>query len=476
MKKEVWDAPDEEGSGTCAGRIKMRVNCNISSIIANNNLAASQSNLNKALERLSSGLKINSAEDDAAGMAISNKLHTQIRGLEQADKNSSDGISVVQTAESALSETESILQRINELAVQAANGTNSLSDRQAIQSEIDQLTDEIDRISTATEFNTMPLLDGTLSRRCYSDTDNVSMYYISSAVDAGDYSIKVTADATQATASIAFNPAAITESGTIEINGAAMTVEPGDTQSTLMNKFTQLCDSANFNYDSVTGTISSYEYGITQDIEYKVSDSLQGVFAIGNIQSGTDAQVSIESGFKNTATITTSGRYATIKDFGGFEMTIELGEDLVAGNGQNPVTVTQKVTGMGTMTVQLGANEGQVLEVDIPTVNTHTLGLDNINVCTEKGAAEAISKVAAAINKVSSVRSTLGAYQNRLESVVTHLGAYKEDMTSAVSSIEDADMAEEMTEYTQQSVITQAATSMLAQANERPQSVLQLLQ
>ena len=162
VKKEVWDAPDEEGSGTYAGRIKMRVNCNISSIIANNNLAASQSNLNKALERLSSGLKINSAEDDAAGMAISNKLHTQIRGLEQADKNSSDGISVVQTAESALSETESILQRINELAVQAANGTNSLSDRQAIQSEIDQLTDEIDRISTATEFNTMPLLDGTL--------------------------------------------------------------------------------------------------------------------------------------------------------------------------------------------------------------------------------------------------------------------------------------------------------------------------
>ena len=131
---------------------------------------------------------------------------------------------------------------------------------------------------------------------------------------------------------------------------------------------------------------------------------------------------------------------------------------------------------MGTMTVQLGANEGQVLEVDIPVVNTHTLGFDNINVCTEKGASETISKVASAINRVSSVRSTLGAYQNRLESVVSHLASYTQDMTSAVSSIEDADMAEEMTEYTQQNVITQAATSMLAQANERPQSVLQLLQ
>ena len=467
--------PEKEASGTCAGRVIMRVNCNISSIIANNNLAVSQSNLDKALERLSSGLKINSAEDDAAGMAISNKLHTQLRGLEQADKNSSDGISVVQTAESALSEVESILQRINELAVQAANGTYSLLDRQSIQAEVDQLTDEIDRISSSTEFNTMPLLDGTLSRRCYSDTDNVSMYYISSAVDTGDYKIKVTADATQATADIAFNFAGINGSGTIEINGASMTVEPGDTQSTLMSKFTQLCDSANLNYDSDTGKISTYEYGITQNIEYEVSEDIAGVLTITNVHSGTDAQISLESGFENTAAITTSGRYATIKDFGGFEMTVELGESLVADNG-GAVTVTQKVTSMGTMTVQLGANEGQVLEVDIPVVNTHTLGFDNINVCTEKGASETISKVASAINRVSSVRSTLGAYQNRLESVVSHLASYTQDMTSAVSSIEDADMAEEMTEYTQQNVITQAATSMLAQANERPQSVLQLLQ
>ena len=218
----------------------MRVNCNISSIIANNNLSVSQTKLDKALERLSSGLKINSAEDDAAGLAIANKLHAQIKGLEQANKNSSDGISVIQTAESALSETESILQRINELAVQAANGTNSLSDRQAIQSEIDQLTDEIDRISGSTEFNTMPLLDGTLSRRSYSDTDNVSMFYLSPEVKAGDYSIEVTADATKAAAQISFNAAGITKESSIEINGAKMTVEPGDTEDTLRSKFITL--------------------------------------------------------------------------------------------------------------------------------------------------------------------------------------------------------------------------------------------
>lgn len=157
-------------------------------------------------------------------------------------------------------------------------------------------------------------------------------------------------------------------------------------------------------------------------------------------------------------------------------MTIELGENMVASSGQASVTATQKVTQMGTMTVQLGANEGQVLEVDIPEVGVHTLGLDNLNVCTQQAAEDAITRVGKAIDKVSSARSVLGAYQNRLDSVVTHLDSYEEDLTSAVSGIEDSDMADEMTEYTQQNVITQAATSMLAQANERPQTVLQLLQ
>ena len=454
----------------------MRVNCNISSLIANNNLAVSQTKLDKALERLSSGLKINSAEDDAAGLAIANKLHAQIKGLDQANKNSSDGISVIQTAESALSETESILQRINELAVQAANGTNSLSDRQAIQSEIDQLTDEVDRISGSTEFNTMPLLDGTLSRRSYSDTDNVSMFYVSSEVKAGDYSIEVTADARKASAQVSFNAGNITKEGAIEINGATMTVEPGDTEDTLKSKFITLCDAAGLDYDKATGDISTYGYGITQKIEYKIPDELSGVVSLANVTSGSDAQASLGAGFGGTATISTDGNLVTVKDIGGFEMTIELGENLVASSGQGSVTATQKVTEMGTMTVQLGANEGQVLEVDIPEVSVHTLGLDNLNVCTQDAASDVIERVQNAINRVSSVRSTLGAYQNRLDSVVTHLNSYQQDLTSAVSGIEDSDMAEEMTEYTQQNVITQAATSMLAQANERPQSVLQLLQ
>ena len=454
----------------------MRVNCNVSALIANKNLSSSQTSLNKALERLSSGLKINSAKDDAAGLAIANRMHTQIKSLDQASKNSSDGISVVQTAESALSETESILQRMNELAVQAANATNSLSDRQAIQQEIDQLAQEVDRISTSTEFNTMPLLDGTLGRRCYTDTDGVSTFYVSSAVKDGDYSLQITSDATQASATVTLAAGAATAEGTIEINGASMEIKVGDTQADIMSKFTTLCNTANLNYDSATGTITTYEYGISQSIDYTISPSLANMFSVSNVQSGTDATATLGAGFNSSATMTSDGRYITVKDLGGFEMTVEIEPDLLANSGQQSLDVTQKITSIGTMTVQLGANEGQVLEVDIPAVNIHTLGLDNLNVCTQAGAGDVISRVGEAINKVSGVRATLGAYQNRLDDVVSHLAEYKENITSAVSGIEDSDMAEEMTEYTQQSVITQVATSVLGQANERPQSVLQLLQ
>ena len=286
----------------------------------------------------------------------------------------------------------------------------------------------------------------------------------------------MTADATKAAAQISFNAAGITKESSIEINGAKMTVEPGDTEDTLRSKFITLCDAAGLDYDKTTGDISTYGYGITQKIEYKIPDELAGVVSLTNISSGTDAQASLAGGFSGTATLSTDGNMVTIKDIGGFEMTIELGENLVASSGQGALTVTEKVTEMGTMTVQLGANEGQVLEVDIPEVSVHTLGLDNLNVCTQAAASDAIERVQNAINKVSSVRSTLGAYQNRLDSVVTHLNSYQQDITSAVSGIEDSDMADEMTEYTQQNVITQAATTMLAQANERPQSVLQLLQ
>lgn len=455
----------------------MRVNCNISAIISNSQLSKAQNRLDKSLERLSSGLKINTAEDDAAGMAISNKLRTQLRGLDQAEKNSNDGISVVQTAESALSEIESILQRMRELSVQAANDTYDESDRATIQNEINQLNEEVDRIAKETEFNTMPLLDGTLSRRSYADVDGVETISLTSAVNEGIYTFTVTGDATQASADLAINvgAGAIGVDGSVSINGISIDISSTDTLADIQNKLVSSCDGVGITYDKAAGTITTKEYGISQELDIKVSDDLVGIIAATNVKAGTDVAVTLGAGFANTATSISDGKYLTVRDISGFEMVTEIDPGLVKNAGGN-VVVNNEVTSMGTMTVQLGANEGQVIEIDIPKVDSHSLGLDNVYVGSHAVANDAISTIDAAIERVSSVRSSLGAYQNRLESAVSHLGSYTLDMTSALSSIEDTDMAEEMTEYTQQNVITQAATSMLAQANERPQSVLQLLQ
>jgi flagellin len=279
----------------------MRINHNISALQTNAHMRRTDNALDKAMERLSSGFKINKASDDAAGMAISRKMKTQIAGLERASMNCSDGISVIQTAEGALNEVSSILQRCRELAVQSANDTYSDDDRDAVQLEINQLMEEIQRISETTEFNTKTLLDGNLE-------------------------------------------------------------------------------------------------------------------------------------------------------------------------------------GEGTLVLQAGANENQTMEVEIPRIDPETLGLldpadpkEYIKVTDHDKADQAISLFDNAIRMVSETRAQLGAYQNRLEHTVENLDTASYNMTEAVSRIEDADMAEQMTVFTQQNVLQQAGTSMLAQANERPQTILSLL-
>ena len=458
----------------------MRVNCNISAIVANNQLSKSQTNLDKAIERLSSGLKINHAEDDAAGMAIANKLHTQIKGLGQASKNGADGISVVETAESALSETQAILQRINELAVQAASDTNSLEDRQAIQQEINSLLEEVDRISGATEFNTTPLLDGSLSRRSYANVDGVSMYDISTSVQSGDYEYSILSPGKPASVVATVNAGAFSSLGSegakFSINGIDVLVSSSDTQDTFDAKMLEACENANLKYDKTNGSIISVNYGAEASIVTKIPDELKTAINIPEKAFGSDCVVELGSGFGRTATVSTSGNIAKVTDVNGFELTIEVDPEIEFAPGAAAVDVKQKVTDMGTFTVQIGANEGQSLDIDIPRVNSHYLGIDTINVCSQMGASEAITRVGEAISKVASHRSKLGAYENRLDSSVSHLDAYNENITAAVSRIEDVDMAEAMTEYTSQNVISQAAISVLAQANERPQSILQLLQ
>ena len=390
----------------------MRINYNAAAMITNNNLANNDSAVAKSLQRLSSGLKINSAKDNPAGLAMAKRMNAQLMGLSMANQNASDGVSIIETADGAMSEISEMLQRMNELAMKAANGVESDSDREVIQDEVKQLTAEITRVADSTEFNGQRLLNGEFSLKGYVDASTtaanlkVKVYSYSSEVEKKVYEI----------------------------------------------------DELKVDTDPVTG-------------EYKVEMTL-------------DAN---KGGFPKDVTASFKDNLVTLKAVNGFEMTLD-----VSKYGTPPFAIKDlnlDATGIGAMRLQVGANEGQVLEINIPKISLREMGLETkfvknengqeiwtLDVSTEDAATEAIDRIEGAIHFISGVRGQLGAYQNRLESTINSLDITSENMTGAYSRIMDVDMAEEMTNYTTAQVMTQAATSMLAQANERPSQVLQLLQ
>lgn len=508
----------------------MRINTNIAALRASNSLNKSNNSLTKSLERLSSGYRINKAADDAAGLAISQKMRTQIAGLDQADRNSSDGISLIQTAEGALVEVQSMAQRIRELSVQGANGTNTEGDRASIQAEIDELTDEIQRISETTEFNTLSLLDGSCDRKSFSNEPAVTLLSTSTGVAVGSYSIKVTQDARQAVlygasiGSIGTGKVSATEAGTININGVDIKIEEGDSMDEVYSKLREGCEKVNINVFSTedeepdmtkaTADTAYYEpsnlsehsklvfvskeYGSDQQITVNCNNTtLASMMGLGSGEvkvKGYDVQASLESGSGNlrkTATVSTKGNTITITDQNDFEMVMEaeylgstfkdakVNSDGGITQSDKPGVIDKKVTmtvlSAGSLKLQVGANEGQTVEIAIQKINPKTLGIDNLNVNTSEGAQKAITLCDTAIAKISEVRSKLGAYQNRLEHTVNNLGVASENMTEALSRIQDTDMASEMATYTQNNVLVQAGTSMLAQANQLPQQILSLL-
>ena len=534
----------------------MRINHNISALKANNQLSRTNRLLDASLERLSSGYRINSAADDSAGLAISEKMRTQISGLEQASRNASDGISVIQTAEGALVEVEAMLQRMRELSVQSANGIYTTEDRIAIQAEINQLNEEITRISETTEFNTMTLLDGNIDRKSFSSNNSVSLVSLSDTVEVGDYAIRITQDARQAVivgddVALGVNPLTgddhtpatrkITEdeAGSININGETVKVNIGDTVDEVFQKLRDACDNVNINVfasDSTTPDINdnlelagyeskslvtgdtlifvSRDYGSDQKITIHCDkpelSALLGLTVAGAEATGIDAKAEIDllvkdSLFENTATVSIRGNKVTVSDRNNFKMVFEVDpgtvgtrfQDAKINDAENepdeseilpnldidsnpipyePIPITVSVLDAGPMDLQIGANEGPIMSVRIPRVTPQTLGVDKVNIGTADGAQKAIGLLDTAINEVSAIRSKLGAYQNRLEHSISNLDVTSENMTEALSRIEDVDMAEEMAEYTQKNVLAQAGTSMLAQANMRPQNVLSLLQ
>ncbi len=380
----------------------MKICYNTSAMIANNALNRNDNRLAQSLQRLSSGLKIVEAKDNPAGMAMGKRMNAQLTGIAAATQNSSDAISVIETADGALSEVHDILQRMNELAVKASTGTLSDDDRATVQEEIKQLKDEITRIADDTQFNGETLLNGNFDLKGYTDNANVQVGYYSDQVVPGEYDIT------------------IAPTINLDTNGK---ITPTD------------------------------------------AAALVGQFVTGNTMPA-DAKITEVNG--NILKIKSSSK-------ADFEINLKI-DGRGGATAVNLAGMKLNITGIGSMTMQTGAKEGQVLEIRIPTVSLEELGIKKLDMSTAEGAMEGIESVKGAIEYISSVRSRLGAYQNRLEHTISNLDITDENMTAAYSRIMDVDMAEEMTEYTTVQVITQASMSMLAQANERPAQVLQLLQ
>ncbi len=378
----------------------MKVNYNVSAMIANNALNTNDSKLSDSLEKLSSGMKIANAKDNPSGLAMARRMNAQIESLKTADDSTNDGISIVETADGVLSEVQDMVQRMNELAVKSANGTLTSSDRSVIQDEVTQLKDEITRVSKTTQFNGQNILDGSFDLKGYATIGGTTY----STLKVSTYSDQVT-------------------SGTTTVSGL------------------------NCTYDSTTNTV---KLGDTSGLTVKTPDTEYSIPGL---------------------TVTSSGDIITLSAADGMSIQLKADQDLTGTD-----SINLELTGKGAMSVQVGANEGQTLDMRIPTLSLSNMGLANTDVTTQDGATSALNEISDALQYISQARSRLGAYQNRLEHTDSSLDVTNENMTSAYSRIMDVDMAEEMTVYSTQQVLSQAGTSMLAQANKRPSEVLQLLQ
>ncbi len=473
----------------------MRINHNIASMNTYRQLTVNNSALAKSTEKLSSGLRINRAGDDAAGLAISEKMRGQIRGLDQAQRNAQDGISYIQTAEGALNETHSILQRMRELAVQSASGSNTDTDRAAIQDEIKQLKSEVDRIASTTEFNTMKLLDGSkgttaavsgtdthkLGGTTIADASLTADTYQLKSVAAGTLSATVGTSTTGITSSAAFDFTDTTKIAGLDLG--EYTLEFKGSSATSMDIY--LKDKNGVTILSATGQdISS---GAASDVTLS-SGSLKFTVkkeaAAGQYSEGT-TKFTLEGNFAaNKLTVTgNSGSGATLYsnssalkltssdlDANGLRLHLTTDAILAAAGSTTNIKVTNN-----SAEFQIGANQTQTMKVGIQAMDTKALGIDKIDLSTQTGAQAAITAINNAIEKVSTQRSALGAYQNRLEHTINNLGTSSENLTAAESRIRDVDMAKEMMEQTRSNILAQAAQAMLAQANQQPQGVLQLL-
>jgi flagellin len=626
----------------------MIINHNLGSLNALRQLSTVQVDQQKSLEKLSSGLRINRAGDDAAGLAISEKMRGQISGLEQASRNAQDGISLIQTAEGALNETHSILQRMRELAVQAASDTNTDSDRQAMQQEISQLKSEIDRIANTTQFNSKNLLDGSLSAaqvaqgtKLDSVAVNAKAMLNSAAIAMNGFSIDSTNDTivldngtTQTTVKIAHgsyatgaalatavqtaiqsaggqyaNVLVSDSSGTLQFDNtntvggcANFTIKATSSAGSLMGlnnidlavgtalpvpanvaevanayNITAANQTLTFNVDGsgpqtitlATGSYTGTALANAINTAIQANSNLAGKVSVSfNAASNQLSFNDTTNNYGSMSTLAISGTFATavgvpgttatgattylsnLTDVNGNSYGLQAGDviNISANVGKNTVTGSLTISATSTLTdltnqiastlglpstsvtidssgkinitgqnglaneisnlqlsvngrtsfnnqfssfvetqsaqdakvnnsltFQIGANQDQTMSVNIDKMDTEGLALTSVNLSTQQGAENAITVIDNAIQKVSSERANLGAFQNRLEHTINNLGTASQNLTAAESRIRDVDMAAEMTNFTKDNILAQAGTAMLAQANQQPQLVLQLL-
>lgn len=558
----------------------MVVQHNLNAINANNKMNINVSGTKKATEKLSSGYQINRAGDNAAGLAISEKMRSQIRGLSQATKNANDGISLIQTAEGGLNETHSILQRMRELAVQSANGTyQDDTDREAIQLEVDALKSEIDRIASSTEYNGMKLLDGSLGGSTTGTTDFGARYGVlisaNTVVDGANNKLKENLSLEGATLTSSVNGVTVTladtasgvggENAQWDAAGTTLTINLKAGQSYSQSQINDLIKNATMAKADAAGTPQT---STPADVELKLKSGVftfqkaetfktsAGVRAASDdtdlveyLINGTDQNdgyadtikftsnnygedtrklkiaTDVAAGKEWVATTTANNEGTGIKD-GEFTLHLATGVEYTEEDIQNllkqagldyTVTLTDsktpdgdktfyaqkvvaeadataieigkttvgaglgsdKLTGTGKgLTFQIGANgvEDQRVTLSVGDMSSTSIGVGGADVSTQDAANKAIDMVDSAVKTVSMQRAGLGALQNRLEYTVNNLTTTNENLTAAESQIRDTDMATEMINYTKNNILQQASQAMLAQANQQPQAILQLLQ
>ncbi|OCS86802.1 flagellin [Caryophanon latum] len=555
----------------------MRIQHNISALNTHRNLAFNNTQTSKALEKLSSGYKINRAGDDAAGLAISEKMRGQIRGLDMASKNAQDGISLIQTAEGALNETHAILQRMRELAVQAGNDTNTTDDRSQIQKEIDQLTSEINRIGNTTEFNTKKLVNGELSDAYSTSASTVEKVQVAKAgqeIQVGTEPITwknsagtaITTEGAKFNVSFSGKTAEGIEWSSAKLTAATFsitkTTNGGFTLNAKVSTATDITNivSAALSHDVATDTYSFNGNGISLSfkgseatdwaakgkVEIALKDvptaslgavtteqtkqaALSNGGELSNIKVAAEgsnleglAQINVKYSAGNVVIDLQNSAGASLGNFNYKDVAtggkVEFNQEGISFTFTAPTTApttssnktyilepeTKSVTKAPadakdqSVKFQIGANENQAMTVSIGDMRASALGIvgsgtgfnstatvtngtdstaveNSLDLSSHETAAKAITTLDAAINKVSTQRAALGAVQNRLEHTINNLGASSENLTAAESRIRDTDMAKEMMNFTKNNILTQAAQSMLAQANQQPQGVLQLL-